>query len=179
MLSGFRKRLDRIGDRCRAGRQCKRAASVFQGGNPRFKHAFRRICQPAVDISRILQGEAVGRMLGVMEYIGSGCVDRNRPCVCCGVGLFLADVKLLGFNTPVFRISDICHFMFPLFPYRSSSSSTSAHSADTEKHGRELFFCGLFQVLHIALLLMVLLSYMHKKSANTRSLCSDIGCSYN
>ena len=58
--------------------------------------------------------EAVRRVLGIVENVGSGGVNGNRPGIRGRVRLFLSDVQLSGFKTPIGTVLDIFirHFIF-------------------------------------------------------------------
>ena len=100
------QRLDGVGDGSRTGCQRQAGDAAFQGCDAVFEHALRGIGQAAVDVARIRQAEAIGSMLGIMEHIGSGGVNGYRAGVGREVGLFLAYVKLKGFE-PVLVGHDI------------------------------------------------------------------------
>ena len=125
MLTRLCQRLKSIGDGCRAGgcRQCRSAP--FQSCDPLFEYSFCRVGQPSVYVSRISEREQILRMSAVVKYKRCRRIDRNRPCACCRVWLFLSDVQLLCLKAPVFRISYICHgeflpvcFPFSVIPFR-------------------------------------------------------------
>ena len=114
VLSRLGQRLNGVGDCRGAGGYRQGSAAAFQGRDALFKHALGGIGQPAVDVAGVPQAETVCRMLGVMENIGSGGVNRNRAGIGGGISLLLADVQLFGFKGPVGRILDIRHCSYLL-----------------------------------------------------------------
>ena len=90
--------LDRIRDRRGAGGHRQGRASALQGGHALLQHLLGGVRQPAVDIAGIREAEAVRRVLTVAENIGGGLIDRHGAGVRCRIGLFLAYVKLKGFE---------------------------------------------------------------------------------
>ncbi len=61
-----------------AGRGGDRPDAVLQRGDPLLEHPGRRVHDPAVDVAEPLQREQVGRVVGVLEHVGAGLVDRHR-----------------------------------------------------------------------------------------------------
>ena len=86
--------LYRIGDRRRAGSDSKSRYAALERRDALLKHALGGVGQTTVDIACVSQTEAVGGVLGVVENVGSGGVDRDGARIGCGIGLFLANVKL-------------------------------------------------------------------------------------
>ena len=107
------KRLYRIRNCRRAGRQGKRRTASFKSCQSFLQHLLGGIRESAVNIAGIGQTESVGRMLAVMEHIRGRLINRNCPRVCRGIGLFLPDMQLKcfksvfahNFNLPLFLIS--------------------------------------------------------------------------
>ena len=89
MVAGLRQRLDDIRDSGSTGCDGQAGHTAFQGSDAVLEHALRGIRQTAVDVAGIAQAEAVGRVLGAVEYIGSGLVDGNGTGIRCGVGRLL------------------------------------------------------------------------------------------
>ena len=89
---------DRVGDRRRAGSHRQRRAAALQSRHALLKHILGGIGQPAVDVAGVRQTEAVRCMLAVPEYIGCRLVNRYSARVGSRIGLFLAYVKLKGFE---------------------------------------------------------------------------------
>ena len=85
---------DRIGDRRRARSQRQRRAAALQSGDALLQHLLRGVGQSAVDIARVGKTEAVGGVLRITEYIGSGLIDGYRSRIGSGIGGFLSNVKL-------------------------------------------------------------------------------------
>ena len=88
------ERFDHIGDRRRAGGYREGRDAALQGCDALFQHLLRGVGQAAVDVARVPQAEAVGGVLGIVEHIGRGGVNRHGPGVGGGIGLLLADMKL-------------------------------------------------------------------------------------
>ena len=81
-------------------RHRERRHSPFQGGDPLLEHGLRRIHDPGVDVSELLQAEQSRRMRCVTERVAGRLIDRNCPCpggrVRYGTGMHLA-----SFKTPI------------------------------------------------------------------------------
>ena len=73
------QRLHSISHRRRAGGQSQRRTAAFQSCQPFFQHILGGIGQTSVNVAGVFQTEAVRRVLTVVEYIGSGLVNRHRP----------------------------------------------------------------------------------------------------
>ena len=108
MAAVCRQGLNRIGNGRGAGGYRQGGAAALQGRHPLLQHLLGGVGQPAVDIARVRQAEAVRRVLTVAENIGSGLVNRHRPGVRRRIRLFLSHVKLQGFK------SVSAHFCFLL-----------------------------------------------------------------
>ena len=85
---------DGVGDGSSARSDCESGCTAFQGGNALFQDALGRVGDTAVDVTASLQNEAVGGVLGIVEHVRSGLVNRNRAGIGCGVCGFLANVEL-------------------------------------------------------------------------------------
>ena len=68
--------------------------TTLEGCDTVFEHTLRRVGQSTVDVTGIAETETVGSVLGIVEHITRGLVDRHGSCVGCGVCLFLAYMKL-------------------------------------------------------------------------------------
>ncbi len=88
------QRLNGVGDGRCAGRDRQSRAAAFQSGQSFFQDILRRIGQSSVDIAGIRETEAVRCVLAVVEYIGSGLIDRHGTRVGRGIRLFLSYVQL-------------------------------------------------------------------------------------
>ena len=53
------------------------ADAVFERREPLFQHRGRRIGNPRVDVAGALQIEQTGGVIGVVEHIGGGLIDRD------------------------------------------------------------------------------------------------------
>ncbi len=71
------KCLDRIGDGSHSRSHCQTADAAFHRGKPLLQHVIGRVHDARVDIARHLEIEQVCTMLGVVERVGGGLVDRN------------------------------------------------------------------------------------------------------
>jgi hypothetical protein len=52
--------------------------AAFHLGDARFQHGRRRVHDAGIDVAGHLQVEQVGAVLGIVEGIGRGLVDRHR-----------------------------------------------------------------------------------------------------
>ena len=89
-----RERLDRVGDRRRAGGHGQRHAPALKGRHPLLQDILRGIGQAAVNISGIRETEAVRRVLTVVENVRGRLVNGHRTGIRGRIRLLLADVKL-------------------------------------------------------------------------------------
>ena len=80
------------GCRPRSYGQC--GNSSLKGCHTLFKNILRRVCQPPIDIPRVLQAEAGGSMGRVAEYVRSSLVNGDGARIRRRVGLFLSYMKL-------------------------------------------------------------------------------------
>ncbi len=94
VLACMGKSQNGIGDRRRAGSNSQACHAAFQRGHSVLQDSLGGVGQTPVDIAGVPQIEAVSRVLGAVENIGSCLVDRHRPGICRGVCLFLSYVKL-------------------------------------------------------------------------------------
>ena len=113
VVPGARNILDGIGDGRRSGGYRQGARSPFQGGDALFENVCRGVHQAVVDVARLRQGETGGRLVGVLEDIGSGGVNRHGAGIRGRVRIFLAHVDLARFKTMV-----LIHIF--LYSYRES-----------------------------------------------------------
>ena len=98
MTAVLSKSFESIGDsRC--------ARSKSQGCNATlkccytlFENILRGVGKSAVYVTRIGKTKACGGVFTVMEHIRSGCVNRYRTGISCGVGIFLTDMELQSFK---------------------------------------------------------------------------------
>ncbi len=100
VVAGLGNGLDRVGHRRLAGgqRQCGNAA--FQRRNALFQHIGGRVHDAGVDIARRFQIEKIGAMLGAVEGVGHGLVDRHRDRARGRIGR-ITGVNGEGFGFPV------------------------------------------------------------------------------
>ena len=85
VIARFSDGLDRIGDRRHARSHRQRGDTAFQCGDTLFEHVGGGIHDARIDVARHLQIEEVGAMLGIVERIGRGLVDRHRHGLGCRV----------------------------------------------------------------------------------------------
>ncbi len=65
----------------------QRGRSALDRGDALLEHVRRGVHQPRVDVTELLQREQVRGMLGALEHVGRGLVDRDRPRAGRRVGL--------------------------------------------------------------------------------------------
>ena len=98
VIALLREGFDRIGDCRRTGGNRQTRDAAFKRGNAFFKDVLRGVGESAVDVAGVAQRETVCRVLGIVEDVRSGGVNRNGAGIGGGVRLFLTDVKLQGFK---------------------------------------------------------------------------------
>ncbi len=86
--------------------------SAFEGCDAFLEHIRRRVHDPGVDISEILQREQRGGMLGVVEHIGCGLIDGHGTRIGRWVRR-LTCMKLQGFEFVLTLFSVLRHVDFP------------------------------------------------------------------
>ena len=59
--------------------------AALEGGQPLLEAGDRRVHQPGVDVPRLLEGELRGGVIGVLEHVGGGLVQRRCACARRGV----------------------------------------------------------------------------------------------
>ena len=69
---------DRVVQRRLAGRDAHRLHAAFEGGDAAVEHVGRRVADPAVAVAGRFEIEQGGAMLGAVEFIGGGLIDRHR-----------------------------------------------------------------------------------------------------
>ncbi|MNZ66269.1 hypothetical protein D3C78_844880 [compost metagenome] len=81
VVAGLGDGLDRIGDRRHARGHRQRPDATFQRSDAFLQHGVGRVHDPRIDVAGHLQVEQVGAVLGVVERVGGGLVDRHghRP----------------------------------------------------------------------------------------------------
>jgi hypothetical protein len=88
-------RQQREGNRRRTGRQGQRARAAFDGGDALLEDIGRRVHEARVDVPEFLQRKKIGGVLGALEHVGRGLVDRHGPGAGGGIGN-LSGVQRLG-----------------------------------------------------------------------------------
>ena len=104
VVAGLGDGLDRIGHRrlARGHRECRDAA--FERRHALFEHRLGRVHDPGVDVAGHLQVEQVGAMLGAVERVRGGLVDRHGHRMRGGLGR-VTGVHGLGFKAPLAGIT--------------------------------------------------------------------------
>ena len=136
-----RERLDRVGDRRRAGGDRKSGDAALERRDARLEHALRGVGQPPVDVARVGEAEAVGGVLRAVEDVGRGGVDGHSPRVARGIGGLLPDVELERFKFVVRH--DIVPFPFVSCFRHGSGRAKRAKVFNTFGNALK-FFCLLF-----------------------------------
>ena len=67
--------------------ECQGPDAALQGRHPLLEDVGRGIHQPGIDPAHLLQGEQIGRVLGALEDVAGGLVDRHCPGAGRGVRL--------------------------------------------------------------------------------------------
>ena len=98
VVSLLGERFDRICNCRRAGGNRERRYAALERRNALFKDVLRGVGESAIDVAGVAQRETVCRVLGIVEDVRSGGVNRNGAGIGGGVRLFLTDVKLQGFK---------------------------------------------------------------------------------
>ena len=108
--------LDGVVDGGSAGSNGQSGNTALQSRDALLEHILGGVGQTAVNVAGVLQVEAVSGVLGVMEHVGSGLVNRHGAGIGDGVSLLLANMQLQGLKM-VFTlahdkilISVICYF---------------------------------------------------------------------
>ena len=83
-----------------SGRQEQRGHAALERGDALLDDVLRRVHDPRVDVARLGQAEQRGGVLGAVERVRRGLVDRQGARVGRDVGR-LPCVDLLGFERPV------------------------------------------------------------------------------
>ena len=109
MLPRVHERLQRIRHRCRPRSRSQRRHAALQRRQAALQHILRRVREAAVYIARILQREAIRRMLRIAEHIRSRLIDRHRPRIRRRIRRLLPYVKLQCLKL----IFSLCHDPFP------------------------------------------------------------------
>ncbi len=102
VIAGIGQVQDREVLRGLTGRQEQRGDAAFECGDALLHDVLRRVHDPGVDVARLGEAEQRGRMLGAVERVRRGLVDRQRPRVGGDIGC-LASVDLLGLERPTRR----------------------------------------------------------------------------
>ena len=111
VLTAVHEGLDRVGDSRRAGGDSDRRDTALERRDAAGEDVLRRVREASVDVARVLQREAVRRVLGVVENVTRRLVDGDGARVRRGIGLLLTDMQLQGLE-----------MVFFLFAHRASSS---------------------------------------------------------
>ena len=88
--------LDGVVDGGGAGSHSQGSHAALKGCDALLEHILGGVGQTAVNVAGVLQVEAVSGVLGVMEHVGSGLVNRHGAGIGDGVSLLLANMPLQG-----------------------------------------------------------------------------------
>ena len=98
VIAGIEDGCDRQMQRGHAARRADRADAGFQRGEPLLEHGGRRIGNARVDVAGAFQVEQRRGVVGILEHVGRGLVDRNRAGAGGGIRA-LAGVQAQGFES--------------------------------------------------------------------------------
>jgi hypothetical protein len=84
------------------GREEERTRSALECGEPLLDDGLRRVLDTRVDVAELREREEVLRVVGVVEHVARGLVDRRRPGLRDGIGRG-SRVDLLRLELPVVR----------------------------------------------------------------------------
>ena len=87
VVAHFGDGFQRIFDGCHAGGHCQRAHAAFHGRDPFLQHRIGGVHDAGVNIPGYLQIKQIRPMLGIVEGIGRGLVDRCHHCLGGGIHL--------------------------------------------------------------------------------------------
>ena len=62
------------------------ADAAFERGDALLEDVVRRVHDAGVDVAELLQPEEIGGVVGVLEDVGRGLVDRHGARACRGIG---------------------------------------------------------------------------------------------
>ena len=94
IVTGESESVDRICNGSGTGSDSKCGGTALQCCDPVLEDCLGGVVQPSVDVSGLFKGEPVGGLLGILENVRCGEIDRNRPGIGYGVGLLLSLVDL-------------------------------------------------------------------------------------
>ena len=86
VVAGIQERRDGQMQRCHAARGADRADAGFQCCEPLFEHRGRRVGDARVDVAGAFEVEQRGGVVGILEHVGRGLVDRHRAGAGAGSG---------------------------------------------------------------------------------------------
>jgi len=99
---------DRVRYGCCARSQGQSGRTSFEGGDTFLEDVLSRVGETPVDVPRIPEAEPVGCMLGVVEHVRGGQVDRNGPGIRDRIGLLLTYMELQGLEPLVLCVVGAC-----------------------------------------------------------------------
>ncbi len=102
MIAGAQQRGDGKMHRRHAACGAHGADAVFERRKPLFQHRRRRIGNPRVDVAGALQIEQTGRVIGIVEHVRGGLIDRDGARTCHRIGM-LAGMQAQGLEGGRFR----------------------------------------------------------------------------
>ena len=97
VVAGLGEVDDGVEDGGGAGGDGEAGGAAFERGDALFEHVVGGVHQAGVDVAEFAQGEQVGGVLGAVEHVGGGAVDRHRAGVGGGVR-GVAGVEAEGFE---------------------------------------------------------------------------------
>jgi hypothetical protein len=86
VVAGLGEVDDRVEDRRGAGGHGEPGGTAFEGRDALLEHVVGGVHQPGVDVPEFLEREQVGGVLGAVEDVGRGPVERDGPGVGGRVG---------------------------------------------------------------------------------------------
>ena len=78
VVAGIEQRRDRQMQRGHPARRADRADAALKRGKPLLEHRRGRIRNPGVDVSGALEIEQRRGVVGILEHVGRGLIDRDR-----------------------------------------------------------------------------------------------------
>ncbi|MEY9604659.1 hypothetical protein AB7M74_000202 [Bradyrhizobium japonicum] len=102
VIAGIEQRCDGQMQRGHAARGADRADAAFERREPLLQHTGGRIGDARIDVAGALQIEQRGGVVGILEHVGRGLVDRHRAGAGRGIRM-LARMQAQGLEGRRFR----------------------------------------------------------------------------